>query len=498
VSRNFFGLRLPVPVGGLCAALVIGAMHSAGAWSSDPNVNNPVSTAPGGQHRPQLISDGAGGTIITWMDRRNGSDDIYAQRLDSSGTALWAANGVAVCTANDDQIFPELISDGAGGAIITWQDNRSGTHNDIYAQRVNSAGAAQWTANGVAMCMTADASLPQLISDGAGGAIIVWEDDRNSNYSVTRTDIFAQRVDSSGAAQWTANGVVICMTAGASGSRLLSDGAGGAIITWADYRNNNNNSKDYVPQTDIFAQRVDFAGAVQWTANGVAICTAPYSQYSDQFISDGAGGAIITWVDYRTSSNYVSQADIFAQRMDSSGTALWTANGIGICTNVYDQYSLELTSDGAGGAIITWQDERNTPDYDIYGQRVNSAGAAQWTGDGVAICTAATSQYLGQLVADGAGGAIITFNDSRNGSTNLDIFAQRVNSSGAAQWSANGVVICTAANSQYSPLLVGDGAGGAIITWDDSRNVDTDIYAQRVDSAGNLSVASSVEDWNLY
>ena len=66
----------------------------------------------------------------------------------------WTADGVALCTAANDQINPQIVSDGSGGAIITWQDYRGGNY-DIYAQRVNASGAVQWTADGVAVCTAA-------------------------------------------------------------------------------------------------------------------------------------------------------------------------------------------------------------------------------------------------------------------------------------------------------------------------------------------------------
>ena len=57
-------------------------------------------------------------------------------------------NGVAICTALNDQDNPVIVSDGAGGAIITWDDYRSTTGDtslgsDIYAQWVNSSGIAK-------------------------------------------------------------------------------------------------------------------------------------------------------------------------------------------------------------------------------------------------------------------------------------------------------------------------------------------------------------------
>ena len=138
------------------------------AWSSDPSENTAICTALDDQRDIATVSDGSGGAIIAWEDRRSGTNyDIYAQRVDSSGTPQWTANGIAVCTASDDQWDADIVSDGSGGAIITWHDYRSGNSYHIYAQRVDSSGINQWTANGVAV---RTASYPQrdpaVVSDG--------------------------------------------------------------------------------------------------------------------------------------------------------------------------------------------------------------------------------------------------------------------------------------------------------------------------------------------
>jgi hypothetical protein len=68
------------------------------------------------------------------MDYLSGGYQIYAQRVDSSGAPQWTADGFPICTATGIKDFPQITGDGAGGAIITWQDERSGT-KDIYAQK---------------------------------------------------------------------------------------------------------------------------------------------------------------------------------------------------------------------------------------------------------------------------------------------------------------------------------------------------------------------------
>ena len=450
-------------------------------WSTSSTVNNPICTAADDQEYAEVISDGAGGAIIVWHDYRGTTIDIYAQRVDSSGNTLWADNGTAISTENSTvsshQEEPRLVSDGAGGAIIVWNDKR-GVDDGIYAQRVDASGSANWTDNGTAICTEdKDQWGAKLLSDGAGGAIIAWIDSRYTVVS-DNDSIYAQLVNASGIAQWSANGTAICTEIGEGYvGGVVTDGAGGAIIVWEDQR-----SSSY-PDTDIYAQRVNASGIPQWTDNGTAICTAADSQYSPKLVSDGAGGAIIVWRDYRSTTD----DDISAQRVNASGIAQWTANGTAISTAANDQGRVQLISDGAGGAIIVWDDERGSvDDDDIYAQRVNASGIAQWSANGTAISTAANAQEDPELLSDGAGGAIIVYEDERDDPD--DIYAQRVNSSGIAQWTANGTPVSTAAYKQRDPRLVSDGAGGAIIVWKDNRSDNTtyDIYAQWVDASGTL------------
>ena len=264
---------------------VVAATSGANAgWAPD---GLPIAPHLGGDPgEPQIASDSLGGSIMVWQDDRSGNGDIYAQRIDAGGAPLWTVDGVVVCTASGTQSDPVIISDGAGGAIIMWQDRRWGGY-DIYAQRIDASGTPLWTADGVAVCTAANSQwFLQITSDGAGGAIVTWEDFRSGN-----NDIYAQRIDASGAPLWTADGVAVCTAAQTqSNPELISDGAGGAIVTWRDRR-----SGSY----DIYAQRIDAGGTPLWTADGVAVCTALGSEGSPDIISDGAAGAIVTWEDFR-------------------------------------------------------------------------------------------------------------------------------------------------------------------------------------------------------
>lgn len=450
-------------------ALALGALIVAvpSVWAQWAPDGVPVCTVSGDQERPAIIPDGSGGAIVAWEDYRSGDYDIYVQRIDAAGEERWTAGGVAVCVISGTQYAPQTVSDGSGGVIVTWQDNWSGNW-DIFVQRIDASGATRWMPNGVVMCAEAGVQgSPRIVSDGAGGAIVTWYDYRAGNW-----DIYAQRVDASGAAQWAIGGVVLCAAAGDQYyPQIASDGFGGAIVTWYDNRAGN---------YDIYAQRVNAEGEALWVADGKAVCTVAGTQSNPRIVYDGSSYAIVTWMDYRA-GNY----DIYAQRISRvSGTVKWLPiEGVALCAAVGLQRYPEIVSDGFAGAIVTWQDYRSG-DYDIYAQRVSSEGTVQWTADGIALCAVTGTQNYPVISSDCAGGAVVTWQDFRGG--DYDIYVQRVNASGAALLTAGGVSLCVAAGNQGNPGIMSDGAGGAIVVWEDERSGESDIYAQSMDGRGRI------------
>jgi hypothetical protein len=454
----------------------IGSNNLHAQWSDNTAVNNPIVTQPDDQVGPQIVSDGAGGSIIAWIDRRSGVDDIYAQRIDALGFVQWTIDGVAICNAAGTQTTVQLVSDGAGGAIITWADLRDGVDFHIYAQRINGAGAVQWAANGVPICLAANSQVfPAITADGSGGAIISWRDRRTATSPKGGdVNIYAQKVNASGVVQWTIDGIGVCTDpAGQDNGTIVSDGAGGAILVWLDFRNTD---------MDLYAQRVDASGVAQWTANGIPIAVAANDQTAPTAVPDGSGGAVIAWSDNR-SGNF----DIYAQQVNSAGAVGWTINGVAVCAAPNQSFHQSLLSDNAGGAIITWDDTRNDPNGDIYVQHINASGVNQWSVNGNVVIDGPAEQRLPVIATDGATGAIISWYDNRSG--NVDIYAQHIDVSGNPLWSLYGQVVTNASDNQYNPQIVASPTGGAIITWTDSRNGYADIYAQRLMANGEPGCA---------
>jgi len=424
-----------------------------------------------------------------WDDRRFGTGGpIYAQKVSPSGNPIWATNGIQITLASD---WIAIVSDGNGGIILTAAQKKFLTQDwDIFAKRISSSGSQLWST--IQVCDVTNCQVnPRIVSDGSGGAIISWQDERNGTRVIdasghpviTNSDIYAQRIkaDGSVATGWTLNGVRVC-TAEENQYPLgcprgiVSDGSGGAIMVWLDERNLN---------SDIYAQRIKADGSVAtgWTLNGVPVCTAVGYHSIADIVSDGSGGVIITWLDNRSGSQY-----IYAQKINSNGTTAWTTNGIPISTAAgAGQLSIGITGDGSEGAIIFWYDNRSG-NGGLYAQRINSSGSPLWTPtNGVQICTAdATPLPLG-IVSDMSGGAIMAWSDNRRG--DIDIYAQVIDKDGMPQCTTGGLQACTTKETQWFSEMDSDGMGGAIFSWEDSRafainNRRYDVYAQRIGCLG--------------
>ena len=446
-----------------CLSL-LGASPALASWTPNGNL---VSGSPSNPPALSVAPDGSGGALLAWAQLGAGAqDDIYVQRVDPNGNVLWGIGGKAVCDTTGYQSDPAIVSDGAGGAIVVWSDGRdllSGS--PLYAQRISAAGTIMWTRQGLRVSgANARQDLPSLTSDGLGGAVAVWMDTRFGDY-----DIMAQRVESNGTMSWGLGDRIVAFTTGRqTGPQIVQDGAGGYVVVWTDARN----SGDF----DIYANRLSPTGLYTWAQNGVPVCVDSNPQFNPQLVPDNTGGAIFVWEDYRG----LGGPDIYAQRINGLNVAQWTANGIAVSDAGGSQDSPQVAPDGSGGMFLAWNDSRNGSNYDIYVQHLNTAGASAWTAKGLAVCTAAGNQLNPRVTPNGAGGIIVAWGDARSGLYS-DLYVDRVSSSGALTSGGGGLPLAVADYDQQLPKLVPDPSGGAIVAWEDKRynGAYPQIYAQR-------------------
>jgi len=472
----------------------------------------------------QVCPDESGGVIVVWAEKNSSFYDIFVQRVTEDG-AQWTAGGIQLTTSGDSEFLATIVSDGAGGAFLAWvrMTGLDTASYDIYAQHINSAGAAQWTAGGVPVCMTQAnvQEAPQVVREGLGGCIVCWRDTRSGNR------VYAQRVSSAGTVQWTANGVDVMAGTSTSGEepRMVSDGANGAIIV-----------TEVLASTDIRAQRISNAGALLWDSSAVIVApSATSTRRRPRAAADASGGAYVIWQEGKNDSG----GDIYLQQVNANGVLQLTAGGVVLASGSTDQVwpdiSVALTVPLEYSVLFAfaWRpsdttktmmrglDEDGVMPYpevemddsaiatdravtvnlidgsSIYAyvpnnadppvvNKVDATGSELW-GSGIETGTVGArnaENYL-RLVSDTLGGAYVIWQ-----TTAQDMRLVRIGADGTfpTGWAIDGIALETGSGT-YLTWAVPDGFGGALIVWDTNSH---DIHVQRVGPSGLLWTAGGV------
>ncbi len=470
-------------------------------WKDGTSTNNLVcGTSPNTSKFGNVAtSDGAGGMIIAWVDSRDSSNkSIYVQRITADGTLKFAqevlvSNATGAYSSSKTNI--SITSDSAGGAILVWQDARNTTSTnsftDLYGQHIDADGNLLWTKDGVRVSLTDNSksnkgsTIPVLVNKNE--FILIFNDNRNGTF-----DFFAQKIAvKDGAILWKSD-------ASLHGSKpfvqtqavALSDGKGGAFVVWQDPRQGTTNA-------DIYGQNIDNSGKLLWDTAGLPICTAINQQLTPQLVADGSGGIVVVWSDQRKA---VADGNIYAQRINAAGAIQWAKDGVLVCDYTGNQAAPNIVK-GGSGFIIGWSDSRKaTNDRNIFAQSIDNTGTPIWTAataGGVPVCQATGAQPIGytsaqslKMLPDGSNGAYFVWDDSRNTSSNIDIYGQRLTNNGSVSsgWLADGAPVCNALKNQQSPSVVLDLDNNLVISWNDERDSTNNIYASKLSLSGALSL----------
>jgi hypothetical protein len=457
----------------LIAAITFFTPHlvAHGQWNSDPASNTPICRAGNNQKFVRIVEDGAGGAIMCWADERDGQNfyKIYAQRIDSDGFVRWMENGVAISPAFNAQLDPHMVSDDAGGAIIVWSDPRN-ADLDVFAQRIDSSGNILWKANGVTVATGfAQQTDAKLTGDGQHGAFVTWSAHVSSSQD---GHIYAQRIDANGAPVWGQEIMLSNSDQFESAPSITSDGSGGAYVAWAFY-----NNQEY----DVVAQRITAGGAQMWAANGITMSPSSGAQDAPALVADGNGKAFLTYYDWSAGS--VPTLQVVVINPDGTKAASFRAT-----STSGGQANPGMANIGTGLLGIAWEDGRSAGKTRVYAQIIDNTGKKLWTADGVEVSSQSGDQATPSVVSDGNGGVIVAWEDKTGGVIESDIHAQKISATGALQWSGTGVALCTAGRMQQNPVAVSDGAGGAILSWEDYRFSfsNPEIYASRILADGSF------------
>jgi len=129
--------------------------------------------------------------LATWWDNRNGTYDIFAARVSTTGKVL-DPSGITVSTAKQHQQHPAAAYNGAK-FIVVWQDARSATQTDIYGSRLTTSGLVLDSAStSIPISLQKDYQREPDVSCGGTNCLSVWSDERSGG--VIFSDIYGTRI----------------------------------------------------------------------------------------------------------------------------------------------------------------------------------------------------------------------------------------------------------------------------------------------------------------
>jgi len=181
-----------------------------------------------------------------------------------------------------------------------------------------------------------------------------------------------------------------------------------------------------------------------WAQAARASCLALLATLNRNVVSDPSGGAFVGWVDAR-----LGEPSIYLQRLTATATTApgWPPGGVRVCPSEQAQYQLDIIADGAGGTYLAWQDYRSRRLGQVILQHlaVDGSPASGWPARGLAIDEGRGDNLSPVAARDSLGrpGAVV------------------------GGWPAGGAPVAIGAHNQFAPCLSGDGAGGTIVTWAD-------------------------------
>ncbi len=156
------------------------------------------------------------------------------------------------------------------------------------------------------------------------------------------------------------------------------------------------------------------------------------------------------------------------------------------------RYNPSIAMAPDGRFVIVWEDERNSPHDDIYGQLFDSLGAPVGANFQINDDTTSCDQWTAAVAMNDSGEFVVVWQDGRNDSIDgdppfndsTDIYLQRFASDGQAI-GANIKVndSGTATLFNYPDIEYGPDRGFMVL-WEDQRTGSWQTYAQRFDASG--------------
>jgi hypothetical protein len=317
---------------------------------------------------------------------------------------------------------------------------------------------AQWSTDPYNSLIVGYGLLPELCSDSAGGCYITYE--QGTTYP---RHLILERLNRHGYKPWGTGKRILGEYSEQSGAKIVEDGQNGVIIAYLDEEE----TGMYNLITRLRVQRIDSSGNFLWGANGVRVSLSETNQYDEEIVTDGNKGCIISWVD--------TNGSLLINRIDSIGTRLWGDSGKYVW---HSPQRSPLIYDRENGCFIVYGIGR-LQNFDEYGNMF-------WPSSGINVPMGANQIKVDSLRNVYLFGSLFAGVDS--GIYKWTKNVQKISSNGQILWDSLGIVIDTEKTNSPSPnySMVVKPDGFAYLAWGNNSINKSANYIQNVLPDGKL------------
>ncbi|MDP8208529.1 MAG: T9SS type A sorting domain-containing protein [Candidatus Electryonea clarkiae] len=441
-----------------------------------------------------MISDGEGGTFITWHNYIDSNAQACGQQIDSDGNLLWNPEGVVLVPENvsGEALRTVLIS--PGSFALSWIN--SGRYEIDYRVRIkkiesiNGEPVSHWGDEEYGLLLSdRTTNRDWLVSDGEGGVVVAWrayETDENEDEGFELL-----RVEQDGTIAWDSPTLINSNRTYHTWLTPMFCGDN-VVCVWRDPRNH---------YGGIYTNSFDLESGDSFNDDDIAVVEDLEGRGKEPKIMRSGESAYVCWTDNRTSINCRLP---FMQRIDlESGEIQWDGNGINTVpgmvsgenvNNDYCAHDLQIYTDNNDGAIaacilVDWS---NYTSGRLYAQRINEDGDPLWGERG----------YCVPIIEEEEGNSVSTYHASASEDGGIFLFyyiyydemlpqvrGQRLDSDGTPLWNEPyGIEVVP---SEYVGTLLGieQTESGDIIVFYSKGNEEHEVefYAIKINSNGELA-----------
>ncbi len=330
------------------------------------------------------LARGTSNYLATWLDSRNGRQDVYAARITDAG-------GVLDDPAIEVRAVPGLkgrpaVEFGAGYYLVAWVEGRS-----LLLRRVRASDGAVLDPTPITLTgvgLSGGAFDPLVAFDGSN-FLVVWTD-RGVGAAWMYVELLAARITPGGT---LIDPSPLRLTAENSNYlRGLSFDGTNYMFLWQ-----HQDVWGWGDDQGLFAGWLAPDGSRPLPASQIA----PF-EYAVGTSGYGGGAHLVVW-PYSGGNGW----NLRGRRMNTAGATLDALPGFVISDEPRSQWRPKIAFDGAD-LIVVWEDQRMGAET-IFGARVSPVDGTVRDPDGIRIQVSPTSSTEPEVTSDGIGNSLVAY-----------------------------------------------------------------------------------------